>query len=74
MNNQGLTMMKTFRLTERFRWMVGMAFENAFNHPNYANPAANISATSAGVISSTKDAIGDWSSRRRGILRTRLEF
>jgi hypothetical protein len=74
LNNQGVTMMKTFQLTERVRWMVAMAFENAFNHPNYAIPNANVSSNSAGVISSTRDAIGDWSSRRRGIIRTRLEF
>jgi hypothetical protein len=74
LNNQGVTMMKTFRLTERVRWMFGMALENAFNHPNYAIPNANVSSNSAGVISSTRDAIGDWSSRRRGIVRTRLEF
>ncbi len=74
MNNQGVTMMKTFRLTERVSWMFGVALENALNHPNYAVPNANISSTAAGVISSTRDAIGDWSSRRRGIIRTRLEF
>jgi hypothetical protein len=72
LNHQGLTMMKTFRLTERVSWMFGVAFENFLNHPNYAMPNANVTSTAAGVISATRP--DDWASRRKGIIRTRLEF
>jgi hypothetical protein len=71
-NHHGLTMMKTFRLGERLSWMIGMAMDNFLNHPNYGMPNANISSTAAGVISSTR--ADDYASRRKGIIRTRLEF
>jgi hypothetical protein len=71
-NHQGLTMMKTFRLAERLSWMIGVAMDNFLNHPNYGMPNANVSATAAGVISSTR--ADDYASRRKVIIRTRLEF
>jgi hypothetical protein len=71
-NGQSLTLMKTFRVTERLSWMFGAAMENFLNHPNYGLPNSNISAEAAGVISSTKG--GDWGSRRKIVIRTRLEF
>ena len=48
-----------------------MALDNFLNHPNYGMPNANITSTAAGVISSTRG--DDYASRRKGIIRTRLE-
>lgn len=48
---------KTFRLTERTHLRWDLIAANAFNHPNYANPAMNISSLAqVGVIS---DVAGD---------------
>jgi hypothetical protein len=43
---------KHFRLTERVRMRYEVQAVNIFNHPNWSNPATNISqAASVGVIS-----------------------
>jgi hypothetical protein len=43
---------KSFPLTEKVRLRWELTATNFFNHPNYNNPATNISATaSSGVIS-----------------------
>jgi hypothetical protein len=48
---------KTFRITEHVQLRWDLIAANAFNHPNYANPAMNVSALAqAGVIS---DVAGD---------------
>jgi hypothetical protein len=36
--------LKTFNITERVKFQFMMPFQNAFNHPVYANPNVNISA------------------------------
>jgi hypothetical protein len=44
---------KTFDLTERWKFTFTAVAANAFNHPNFANPSANISqANTVGVIGS----------------------
>ena len=42
-----LSLIKSFRVGERFRFQVGAAASNAFNHPNYA-PPSNLSIGTAG--------------------------
>jgi hypothetical protein len=52
-----LGLAKTFRLGERAQLRWDLIAANAFNHPNYANPAMNISSLAqVGVIS---DVAGD---------------
>jgi hypothetical protein len=52
-----LGLAKTFRISERAQLRWDLIAANAFNHPNYANPAMNISAlANVGVIS---DVAGD---------------
>jgi hypothetical protein len=52
-----LGLAKTFKLGERAQLRWDLIAANAFNHPNYANPAMNISnAATVGVIS---DVAGD---------------
>ncbi|MCL4402682.1 MAG: TonB-dependent receptor, partial [Acidobacteria bacterium] len=51
-NMQDISVAKTFPITERWRFTFTTAFSNAFNHPNFTPPAANISAPgSVGVVS-----------------------
>ena len=45
-----LSLIKSFRVGERFRFQVGAAASNAFNHPNYA-PPSNLSIGTAGFAS-----------------------
>jgi hypothetical protein len=52
-NMQNISISKSFALTERFRFALTAAAANAFNHPNFAPPAANISSPgTVGVVSS----------------------
>jgi hypothetical protein len=47
-----ISLAKSFNLTERFRFTLTAAAANAFNHPNFARPSANISSPgSVGVVS-----------------------
>lgn len=70
-NMHHLSLAKTFDLTERFKFTFTAAAANAFNHPNFTNPASNISVPgSVGVIS---NLVGG--ARARHIeLRGRLDF
>ncbi len=62
---------KTFDLTERFKFTFTAAASNAFNHPNFMTPSANISAPgSVGVISNLVEG----GRSRRGEIRGRLDF
>src|SRR5581483_7026822 len=52
-NNQNISIAKTFAISERFRFTFTASASDAFNHPNFDLPAANISAPgSVGVVSS----------------------
>jgi hypothetical protein len=47
-----ISLSKTFDLTERWKFTFTTAAANAFNHPNFAVPASNISTPgSVGVVS-----------------------
>ena len=64
---------KNFYVRERVRFQLNVNATNAFNHPNFTNPSANISSpTAVGRITSLQgmDVAGP-----RGILiGTRIEF
>jgi len=71
--NFDLSLFKVFRFRERGRVEFTISTTNTFNHPNFRNPAANISApTSVGRISSLQGQ--DESGPRTVILGTRIEF
>jgi outer membrane receptor protein involved in Fe transport len=44
---------KNFRMTERSAFTAGVNFYNVFNHPNFANPVADISSGQFGTIQTT---------------------
>ena len=72
-SNFDLSLIKNFRFAERMRVELSLSTTNTFNHPNFRNPAANISAsTSVGRISSLQGQ--DESGPRTVILGTRIEF
>jgi hypothetical protein len=49
-----LSLFKQFRFTERFQLQFRAEFFNAFNHPNFANPSANVNAPgSFGKVTNT---------------------
>ena len=54
MRNLDLALMKNFHTTERFLWQIEAQAQDVFNHPNFGNPSANISAPATGAtITST---------------------
>jgi hypothetical protein len=62
---------KTINLSERFKFTVTTAAANAFNHPNFARPSANISTPgSVGVVSGLRAG----GTARRIEIRGRLDF
>lgn len=66
-----LTIGKVFPIHERLRFTFVVAAQNAFNHPNFTNPTANISApATVGVISS----VAGFAPGRQIMLRGRVEF
>jgi hypothetical protein len=53
-----LSLFKQFRFTERIQLQFRAEFFNAFNHPNFANPSANISVPgSFGKVTNTLSPI-----------------
>ena len=48
-----LSLFKDFKFTERWSLQFRTEFFNAFNHPNFANPLADISSGSFGKVSNT---------------------
>jgi hypothetical protein len=68
-----LTLGKTFPLTERLRFTFMAAAQNIANHPNFSNPASNINATNAGVISGTRSFAAGGGARQI-MLRGRIQF
>jgi len=69
-NMQHASIAKTFTITERFKFTFTTAFANAFNHPNFALPSANVSSTSAGYVSS----LAEGAKARHLELRGRIDF
>jgi hypothetical protein len=66
--NVDFTLMKDFLIAEKRRLQFQAVFANLFNHPAFANPAADISATSTvGVITSTQGNYLQGSSPERAI-------
>ena len=66
-----LSVAKSFPITERVRFTFTSAITNLFNHPNFATPAANISApANVGVI----DDLVEGGRSRRIELRGRIDF
>jgi len=71
LHEHNLTISKRFVITERFHFTFVAAMQNVLNHPNFNNPAANISTPgSVGVISS----IEGYAPGRQIMLRGRLDF
>ena len=69
-NMQHASIAKTFNITERWKFTFTAALANAFNHPNFTLPAANVSSTSAGFVSDLVEG-----ARARHIeLRGRIDF
>jgi hypothetical protein len=69
-NMQNVSIAKTFSLSERFKFTFTSAISNALNHPNFANPAANISATNVGVVG----GLVEGSKGRHIEIRGRIDF
>ena len=71
LQEHNLTVSKTFRILEGLNFTSMAAIQNLFNHPNFNNPAANISAPgSVGVVSSVRG----FAPARQIMLRGRLDF
>ncbi|MCC6588236.1 MAG: TonB-dependent receptor [Bryobacterales bacterium] len=70
-NMQHLSLAKSFAITERWKFTLTAAATNLGNHPNFAKPAANISApANVGVISNLRDG----GRARRIEIRGRIDF
>ena len=70
LHKHDLTLAKTFPITERLRFTFMAVAQNVANHPIFSNPASNINATNAGVISSTRG----YAPARQIMLRGRIQF
>jgi hypothetical protein len=71
LHEHNLTVSKRFRIVERLNFTFMTAVQNLFNHANFNNPSANISApASVGVVSSVKA----FAPARQIMLRGRLDF
>ena len=53
-----LSLLRTFKITERVKMRIGAAASNAFNHPNYGVPGLTLGTSSFGIISSMQSADG----------------
>ncbi len=63
---------KNFHLTERMRLRFEGTFTNLLNHPNFAPPPTNVTASSFGIVQSVQTA--ENSGNRTGQLSLRLDF
>jgi hypothetical protein len=63
---------KNFFITERLRLRFEATFTNLLNHPNFAPPPTNVTASSFGVVQSVQTA--ENSGNRTGQLSLRLDF
>ncbi len=69
-NNVDLSLFKNFQLTEKVRLQFRLESFNAFNHPKFGFPSANVNSSTFGVISS----ISSTYTGRRNQLALRLDF
>jgi len=53
-----LSMLRTFKVTEKVKLRLGVAASNTLNHPNYGVPSLTLGASGFGVISSLQSAEG----------------
>ena len=79
--NTDLSLRKAFRLTERFRLMVGANAYNILNHPNFGNPTVSLSGSTGSFYSAVgppTSALGSFlggdASARSVQLEGRLSF
>ena len=63
---------KNFHVTERLRLRFEGTFTNLLNHPNFAPPPTNVTASSFGQVQSVQNA--ENSGNRTGQLSLRLDF
>lgn len=63
---------KNFQLSERLRLRFEGTFTNLLNHPNFAPPPTNVTASSFGIVQSVQTA--ENSGNRTGQLSLRLDF
>ncbi len=63
---------KNFHITERMRLRFEGTFTNLLNHPNFAPPPTNVTASSFGIVQSVQTA--ENSGNRTGQLSLRLDF
>jgi Carboxypeptidase regulatory-like domain len=63
---------KNLHLTERFRLRFEATFTNLMNHPNFAPPPTNVTASSFGVVQSVETA--ENSGNRTGQVSLRIDF
>jgi hypothetical protein len=63
---------KSFQVTERMRLRFEGTFTNLLNHPNFAPPPTNVTASSFGIVQSVQTA--ENSGNRTGQLSLRLDF
>jgi hypothetical protein len=47
------TLLRTFKIKERFKFSLGAQAYNLLNHPNFANPSGSVTSGSFGEITST---------------------
>jgi hypothetical protein len=69
-----LTIGKTFPIHERLRFTFVAAAQNAFNHPNFANPSTTSSNISAPATVGVISAVDGFAPGRQIMLRGRIEF
>jgi hypothetical protein len=74
--NVDFSLLKTTKITERFKTQVRAEFFDLFNHPNFGQPGrtAQVGSTSFGVITNTRFATGDSGSARQIQLAVKLMF
>ena len=53
-----LSLLRSFKITERVELRLGVAASNALNHPNYSTPGLTLGTSSFGLISSMQSADG----------------
>ncbi|HEY6347128.1 MAG TPA: TonB-dependent receptor [Bryobacteraceae bacterium] len=53
-----LSLLRSFKITERVQLRLGAAASNALNHPNYGTPGLTLGTSSFGIISSMQSADG----------------
>jgi hypothetical protein len=53
-----LSLLRTFKITEKVKMRLAAAATNAFNHPNYSSPGLTLGTSTFGIISSLQSAEG----------------